>query len=153
MSPAYGSLIPAPQIRFRSDRSHRHTAFVLAQAHTDPWSCVVTVEADSAARTAIEIAWSGYTDRIVVSHDSAPVPAFGGQFDGAVLWLRSRGSEPGFLRCIDTRSVRLPQLRVDIEAGRRREWFGVQTAPSGFSTSGDADQASIRWSDASAAGR
>ena len=149
VSPGYGSLVPAPQIRFASDRTRRRTAFVLAQGDNVPSWCAVHDETDSASGMAIEIAWPGFTDRIIVGGDAGPVRAFGGEFDGAMIWLRCRGSEPVALHCFDTCLVRLPASAVHVEADRRREWLSIGPAASGgVTTRGHADGVSICWSDA-----
>jgi heparinase II/III-like protein len=149
VSPRYGERVPAPQVRFESNEKHRHTAFILSQARGGRRCLAVGVETLACGSTVIEVDWSDCTDRMVIRRGSGTTRAFGGEFDGTLLWLRSRGSEPVALRWLHGQSVRLPGFSVEIRAERSVDALGVEATPGGLTVTGTEEPVSVDWPRAS----
>ena len=152
VSPSYGELLPAPQIRFGVERAEglaSSTAFLLLPtAGSGPRARIETSRPDIES-LAFRIVTDGMVDYVLLRTDRAPHPieAWGIQFDGALLWLRTSCARgPMELRWLAGRSIRAGSLGLDVRSSDVVEALGMRSTGKGFKiTEGPADLLTAVW--------
>jgi hypothetical protein len=115
VSPAYGELQAAPQLRFACGMVSRLTAFVLQPGSGD--CAVETATFDGGY--GLHVDHGGYTDRFLLSHDASAPPwrAWDMTFSGALAWVRQARAGHGEFAWIEGRQLEAAGMQL-----RAAEW-------------------------------
>lgn len=120
VSTSYGNLLAAPQARFRSDKSQPTTAFVIRVANQTASGDNLSIDVLSSSNGshAFRISCGESIDYLIL-HPFGKADAkdcWGIDFDGDLLWIRTRHSRVQKLRWLDGRSVKCQDMCLRVEA-------------------------------------
>lgn len=103
VSPRYGEVLQAPQMRAEMLRGDAPCAFLLQALDTDEAGCTITATDRTPGLVSLQIGGREAVDTLLISTagDDQPLSAFDLQADSGLVWLRTRGGEVA-----DFRSVR-----------------------------------------------
>lgn len=90
VSPRYGEMLPAPQLRVAMVKGGGPFGFVLQAAGEAAATCAITAGMSGDSWIAFRIVDGGFTDVLLVrtSNSEAPMAAWDIEFDGSLIWLR-----------------------------------------------------------------
>lgn len=95
VSPRYGEMVPAPQLRARIAPGGEPCGFVLQASCGETESCLIAAAMAGDSWVAFQMLNGEFVDVLLVrtSNSGSPMVAWNVEFDGALLWLRTAEDE------------------------------------------------------------
>jgi hypothetical protein len=100
VSPRYGEVVQAPQLRAGLGTDGAPCAFLLQPRGADDGECTITVARAGPEFIALQISGQGAVDTLLISTggDEQPLSAFDVQATGGLVWLRTVQGQAAVLR-------------------------------------------------------
>ena len=154
VSPRYGELIPAPQVRFGAVGKQRLTAFAL---HDGSRTENLRVDARSIGEDGIrlDVRNGSRSDTLVLNlrGSAQSIRTDGLEFRGDLLWARREDGRATELRWINGTSLGWSSARVWVEAQSRQRSLVVRAGSELVVRGAPRESLSITWGDHAAAAR
>ena len=118
VSPHYGEVVQAPQVRAAMRHGDAPCAFVLQALDTEESGCTITVADTTPEFMSLQIAGQGAIDTLLIStaDDTQSLSAFDLQAEGGLVWLRTLHDEAIDLRTVCVRNCSYRDLALEIGA-------------------------------------
>lgn len=118
VSPGYGSLLSAPQIRYRLEHCYPSAFVITTQLEMVPESINVSIE-DDRSFIVLHLKNANNKDLLLINRHVDSTCVYSDlTFDGRVLWVRFRGERPVLLRWIDGCRVSWEKYGISLDLER-----------------------------------
>lgn len=134
VSTEYGNIVSAPQTRFRNDHYSLTTAFLVRVGKQVQYGAVPTIDINTsrAGNLALRISMGKTIDYLILRRANVTDAnnCWGIDFDGDLLWLRTRDFRVEMLRWLDGRSAKCQDMGLRIEATLPLHSLELQALPT-----------------------